>query len=173
MQNTALRVGVTNEQFADQVRDWNLKVAEAATGGGELVSIFEEYEKELKNVNQEQLYGVEGMESITKALLDNGVSAEQTRSVLDRMASDLDKMLPILDGTTKGVNDFNYALTEVDQANIAKMASSFDYMKDNVVDVAGSVVADFAPAIWQVFDASVALSIQSVRSTMSMPSQHD
>lgn len=104
----AAKYGVTQEQLADQLKDFREKMGEfASTGSGPMKDFFETIGPKVGVTIKDfqNLSGPEALGLYAKSLEKAGVSQEQMSWYLESMGSDLTKLIPLYANNGKELNE--------------------------------------------------------------------
>lgn len=162
--------GVTQEQLADQIKDFNEKLGEfILTGKGEGVDAFETLHKHAKMTTAEiskfalemqKASGPQALVMYVEKLEEAGVSQEQMSFLVENMGNDLTKLLPIL---RNGGEELNRLANEAQRLGVIldeeaieqalELEKQIKLLKMQAQGATNQFMSGFIPAVTQVASA--------------------
>lgn len=108
-------LGVSGDELSQTLADVSDRVGEfTRTGGGEFKDVYEQYIKpmgvavdDLRTMRPDEILNL-----IKKGMLEAGASANEMKSALEQVASNADRLNPILDGTGAKIERITKAMDE-------------------------------------------------------------
>lgn len=159
--------GVTQEQLADQIKDFNEKLGEfILTGKGEGVDAFETLHKHAKMTTAEiskfalemqKASGPQALLMYVEKLEEAGVSQEQMSFLVENMGNDLTKLLPILRNGGEELNRLaneaqrlGVILDEEAIAQALELEKQIKLLRMQAQGATNQFMSGFIPAVTQV-----------------------
>lgn len=169
--------GVTQEQLADQIKDFNEKLGEfILTGKGEGVDAFETLNKHAKMTTAEiskfalemqKASGPQALVMYVEKLEEAGVSQEQMSFLVENMGNDLTKLLPILRNGGEELNRLaneaqrlGVILDEEAIAQALELEKQIKLLKMQAQGITNQFMSGLMPALTQIAKAMLGASGQ-------------
>lgn len=156
-------VGISTEKFGDQVKDVQDRIGDfIATGGGPFADVMEVLGSETGITAQklQEMSGPDALEAIAHAMEQANVPMEQQIFLMESLASDSAKLLPLYANNSQELNrlehQFNITTRTIDEhiQTYSELSKQLEIMSDNITDMVADGLEPLASMLVKVAEAT-------------------